>query len=167
MMIVIISFICLFIDIVSKNGSLLLNIGPRSDGTITEEETKVLLDMGEWLRVNGDGIYGSCHWKVFGEGEVNAEAGFFKDGDEKAFTAGDYRFTYKKGYLYVFQMRPDGKNMVIRTLARKKIRDMIISSAELLGYGKVDFEKDENALTVRIPDNVDTELPLCVKLELA
>lgn len=159
--------ICDFIDIVSKNGSLLLNIGPRSDGTVTEEETKVLLDMGKWLGINGEGIYGSSHWKVFGEGEVNAEAGFFKDGDEKAFTAGDYRFTYKKGNLYVFQMRPDGKDMVIRTLARKKMRDMIISSAELLGYGAVEFEKDENALTVKLPDGVDTEFPLCVKLELA
>ena len=63
------------IDIVSKNGNLLLNIGPRSDGTITEEETNVLLGTGKWLNVNGEAIYGTRPWKVFGEGPTESASG--------------------------------------------------------------------------------------------
>jgi len=62
------------IDIVSKNGNLLLNIGPRSDGTITDEETQVLLGAGEWLRVNGEAIYGTRPWKIAGEGPTESVA---------------------------------------------------------------------------------------------
>ena len=87
---------------------LLLNVGPKADGTITEEETAVLKAIGRWMQQNGEGIYGTTFWKRFGEGETNNEAGFFKDGDEKGFTAKDFRFTYKNGFLYVFQMRPAG-----------------------------------------------------------
>ena len=66
------------IDIVSKNGMLLLNIGPKPDGTITDEETQVLKELGEWMKLNGEGIYGTTFWKQFGEGDVNNEEGFFK-----------------------------------------------------------------------------------------
>jgi hypothetical protein len=77
--------ICDLIDIVSKNGILLLNVGPRADGTITEEETNVLLELGRWLKTNGEGIYGTVPWKTFGEGSVNAKEGFFMDGEEKGY----------------------------------------------------------------------------------
>ncbi len=159
--------ICDLIDIVSKNGNLLLNIGPRADGTITEEETKVLLDMGKWLETNGEGIYGTTFWKTFGEGSVNAEAGFFKDGDEKAFTEKDFRFTYKDCSLYVFQMRPDGKDVKIRTLSKKNVHDFLVESVELLGVGKVEFERTEDEMIIRLPEGTDTEFPLCFKLEIS
>ena len=104
------------IDIVSKNGMLLLNIGPKPDGTITDEETQVLKELGEWMKLNGEGIYGTTFWKQFGEGDVNNEEGFFKDREEKAFTEKDFRFTYKRGSIYAFQMRPNGENAVIKAL---------------------------------------------------
>ena len=63
------------VDIVSKNGNLLLNVGPRSDGTITEEETQTLLGTGEWLHVNGEAIYGTRPWKIFGEGPTESASG--------------------------------------------------------------------------------------------
>ena len=77
----------------------------------------------------GEGIYGTTFWKTFGEGSVNAEAGFFKDGDEKAFTEKDFRFTYKDCSLYVFQMRPS-KNVKIRTLRKHNPHDYLIEKIE-------------------------------------
>ncbi len=158
--------ICDLIDIVSKNGMLLLNVGPRPDGTITPEETKVLTDLGDWMALNGQGIYGTIPWKRFGEGAVNAAEGFFQDGDEKAYTAQDFRFTYKEGYLYAFQMRPDGERLRIRSLAYQGMYDFGIEKAELLGYGEVPFARTAQALEIPLPPGVKTEFPLCVKLHL-
>lgn len=158
--------ICDLVDIVSKNGNLLINIGPKADGTITDEETKVLMTMGEWLRINGDGIYGATHWKVFGEGKVNAKEGFFKDGKEKAFTSKDFRFTYKNGYLYVFQMRPS-KTIKIKTLKKHPTHDYLIENICLLGSEeKVDFDRNENCLEIRLKDKPKGDLPICFKIEI-
>lgn len=158
--------ICDLIDIVSKNGNLLLNIGPKPDGTITEEETKVLLDVGAWLKTNGEGIYGTTYWNVFGEGEVNAEEGFFKDNDEKQFTPRDFRFTYKRGFLYAFHMNPTSTAQ-IRTLAKRKTPDFIIRSVSLLGSTEpIAFDRNETCLDITLPDGVNTDLPVCYKIEM-
>ncbi len=159
--------VCDFVDIVSKNGMLLLNIGPRADGTITEEETAVLKALGAWLRLNGEGIYGTTPWERFGEGGVNNEAGFFKDGSEKQFTAADFRFTYKGGCVYAFQMRPDGENAVIKALKRKKEHDFPIRCVTLLSTGEqMKYERTEEALTVFANGRFQSELPLCFRIEM-
>lgn len=159
--------ICDLIDIVSKNGMLLLNVGPRADGTITDEETKVLTDLGRWLEVNGEGIYDSVPWKQFGEGIVNASDGFFMDGDEKAFTNEDFRFTYRGGNLYAFQMRPDGNEVHIKSLAARGLNDFGIEAVQLLGStGKTQFSRDESGLHIRLNPGVQTEFPLGFKITL-
>lgn len=158
--------ICDLVDIVSKNGNLLINIGPKPDGTFTEEETRVLYDMGEWLEVNGEGIYGSTFWKTFGEGEINAVEGYFMDGDEKAFTDKDFRFTYKNGYLYVFQMRPS-KSAEIKTLRRNNKHDYLIESIELLGSDEViEYSRDEDALRIKLQGELKNDFPICYKLAI-
>ncbi len=159
--------ICDLIDIVSKNGMLLLNVGPKPDGTITPQETKVLLEIGEWLEKNGEGIYGTTFWKQFGEGKVNAEDGFFKDNDEKHYTKRDFRFTYKDGYLYAFQMRPDGKDVSIKCLKRKSAHDFLIQSVTLLETGKkLDYDRTEKELLIKSEGYKSTK-PLCFKIEIS
>ncbi len=160
--------ICDLVDIVSKNGMLLLNVGPRADGTITPEETQVLEDLGAWMEVNGEGIYDTVPWKRFGEGNVNALSGYFMDGDEKAFTARDFRFTYKGGCVYAFQMHPDGRDILIRTLAEQGLYDFGICGVELLGHeGAVFYERTGEGLRIKLPPDTATELPLCFKIHLA
>lgn len=160
--------ICDLIDIVSKNGRMLLNVGPRADGTITPEETRVLKDLGAWMQGNGEGIHGASPWKWFGEGSVNAQSGFFMDADEKAFTPEDFRFTYRGGCIYAFQLRPEGKEATIRTLAEKGMYDICLESVELLGYsGRLNWDRTGEGLRIALPEKITGELPLCFKIRLA
>lgn len=93
------------VDVVSKNGRMLLNVGPKGDGTITEEETSVLLDMGKWLKANGEAIYGAKPYRVFGEGETFLAEGGFNDGDKLDFSSRDIRFTSNNGNIYAIAMK--------------------------------------------------------------
>ena len=88
------------VDVVSKNGALLLNIGPKPDGTIPAEDTQILREIGKWLKVNGEAIYGTRYWKVFGEGPTVVPEGHFTDTYEKKFTSEDIRFTSRGNHIY-------------------------------------------------------------------
>lgn len=155
--------VCDLIDIVSKNGMLLLNIGPKPDGTISDEETKVLKDIGEWMKVNGDGIYDTMPWKTFGEGSVNAEEGFFKDNEEKPYTENDFRFTYKNSTIYVFQMRP-GAAAEIKSLNKLR-QDYIIKSVTMLGDDKeLSYDRDNEKMTIYPCSTPQTDMPVCFKI---
>ncbi len=159
--------LCDFIDIVSKNGCLLLNIGPAPDGTVVKEEADILRSIGQWLRVNGEGIYGTTYWKKFGEGEVNVEEGFFKDNDDKGYTSKDFRFTYKGGCIYAFQMKPDGNTVEIKSLFYTNKAGLGIENITLLGSDKeVKYERDENSLRITDYEKFDTSAPICFRIEL-
>ena len=159
--------ICDLVDIVSKNGNLLLNVGPRPDGTITEEETAVLQELGHWLETNGEGIYDTTPWKTFGEGSCNAVDGFFTDGEEKGYRAEDFRFTYKGGSVYAFQLRPDGQDVTIRSFRANGMYDFGIEKVSLLGYdGDIKFLRDSEGLHITLPESVNTKLPICFRVSL-
>ena len=88
------------VDIVSKRGCLLLNVGPKPDGTIPEEARAILLEIGAWLETNGEAIYGTRPWKAFGEGPTKLAGGDFAEEKHPGFTAEDVRFTAKDGAVY-------------------------------------------------------------------
>ncbi len=140
------------VAIVSKNGNLLLNIGPRSDGTIPDEVQKVLLDVGAWLKVNGEAIYGSRPWKIYGEGPTKPTPGSFHDTDVTHYTAADFRFTTKGDVLYAIGLRwPDNGEVVIHSLART-VGSKQTQSVSLLGSeGKPQFEQKADGLHVQLP----------------
>ena len=91
------------VDVVSKNGNLLLNVGPKSDGTIPDEARDILLEIGAWLKTNGEAIYGSRPWLVYGEGPTKVTSSA-KSSDQQEFTAEDIRFTTHNGALYAIAL---------------------------------------------------------------
>ncbi|MBR2048112.1 MAG: alpha-L-fucosidase [Oscillospiraceae bacterium] len=159
--------ICDLIDIVSKNGILLLNVGPRADGTITAEESTVLLELGAWLSRCGEGIYDTVPWKTFGEGSVNAEEGFFMDSEEKGYTPEDFRFTYKNGSVYAFQLCPDGRDITLRSLPGHPFADPGIEAVRLLGSDDdISWTRDKEGLHLQVPSGTETDFPLCFRIDL-
>jgi len=140
------------IDIVSKNGNLLLNIGPRSDGTIPEEVQQVLLDVGAWLNVNGDAIYGTRPWRIYGEGPTKVAAGSFHDTDTTRYTAEDFRFTTKGDVLYAIGLGwPTNGEAVIHSLA-PTVGSVHVQSVNLLGNdAKLQFDQRADGLHVHLP----------------
>ncbi len=140
------------IDIVSKNGNLLLNIGPRSDGTIPEEVQQVLLDVGAWLNVNGESIYGTRPWRIYGEGPTKVAAGSFHDTDTTRYTAEDFRFTTKGDVLYAIGLGwPTHGEAVIHSLA-STAGTRRVQSVTLLGSNeKLQFDQGADGLHVHVP----------------
>ena len=141
------------VDIVSKNGNLLMNIGPRSDGTIPDEVQQVLLDVGRWLKVNGDAIYGTRPWTTYGEGPTKVAAGSFQDTKTQEYTAEDFRFTTKGNDLYAIELAwPSGNEAIIHSVAGDALKGNQIRSVALLGTTA--------ALTYKLqPDGLHIQLP--------
>ncbi len=139
-------------DIVSKNGNLLLNIGPRSDGTIPEEEQRVLLEVGSWLNVNGDSIYGTHPWRTYGEGPTKVAAGSFHDTETADYTSEDFRFTVTAGALYAIGLAwPANGEAVIRSLAAT-LGSQSVQSVSLLGSDtKPKFQQRSDGMHVQLP----------------
>lgn len=137
------------VDIVSKNGCLLLNIGPKKDGTIPEDQKKTLLDMGKWLKVNGEAIYSATHWEVFGEGPTKTSTGHLAESKNKDFTQEDIRFTKNGDTLYAIALVPPTSDVEIKYLNSNKID---IKSIELLGYDdEIRFKQTDDKLVIKKP----------------
>ena len=109
----------MLVDIVSKNGNLLLNVPVRGDGTIDDDEVKFLQGMAAWMDVNGESIFATRPWKISGEGPVKVKGGGFSEGGEDRLTSSDFRFTTKGPVLYATAFGwPDGGRLTVRTLAK-------------------------------------------------
>ena len=154
------------IDIVSKNGNLLLNIGPRSDGTIPDEVQQVLLNVGAWLDVNGEAIYGTRPWKIYGEGPTKVATGSFHDTETQNFTAEDFRFTSKGDKLYAIGLAwPANGESVIHSLA-PAAGNAPVQSVTLLGSGSgLSFEQRPDGLHVRLPEQATAKDAYALRIE--
>jgi len=141
-------------DVVSKNGALLLNVGPRPDGTIPEPEQAILLEIGRWLAINGEAIYGTRPWKVYGEGPTEVYEGGFTDTKRSAFTPADVRFTTRGDTLYaiVLGWPADGVAKIQWLRADSPLYPGPIRGVELLGAEQpVEWTRDHAGLKVQLP----------------
>jgi alpha-L-fucosidase len=155
------------IDIVSKNGNLLLNFGPRSDGTIPDEVRTTLLEMGAWLKVNGDAIYATTPWKTFGEGPTQVMAGAFHDTDTKPYTPEDFRFTAKGSAVYAIGLAcPADRKATIHSLGwAHEGASIPIANVELIGSSeKVTWTQAADALNVTLPEGAACKYAYALKL---
>ena len=159
------------VDIVSKNGNLLLSIPLRADGTYDEKESKILDDLEVWMTQNGESIFGTRPWEIFGEGpvaekDIKLNAQGFNDGQFAGMDYRDIRFNQTKKYLYVTAMGwPADKRLVIKSLAKdNKYFKKRISSVQLLGYGKVKARQTAEGLEVELPQPVNQIAPV-LKIE--
>ncbi|MDO4563822.1 MAG: alpha-L-fucosidase [Clostridia bacterium] len=162
--------ICDLADIVSKNGRVLLNVGPKSDGTIPDEDKSILLDIGKWLKVNGEAIYGAKMWRKAAEGPTKIKEGQFADCEKKLFTTEDIRFTVNGGYIYAICMNMKDKNTVcIKSLAeadasREPNFHGIIKGVEVLGYDmNPHWERSQEGLKITTV-NIDNDIPVVFKI---
>ncbi len=164
--------LCDLVDIVSKNGRLLLNVGPKADGTISEEETRVLMEIGEWLAVNGEAIYGSKTWRIYGEGPTQIVEGQFSDGIKKNFTSQDFRFTTRGGKLYVTALKCSEtakycvRSLGIRDASRVANFSGIIKNVEVFGEQQAPvWVREEEGLQITTPVKSDKPVVFRVTVE--
>jgi alpha-L-fucosidase len=158
------------VDIVSKNGNLLLNIPVRGNGTIDDQETAILEEVADWMQVNAECIYDTRPWKILGEGPAlegtaPLAAQGFNEGKGKPFVAADIRFTTKGETLYAIAYGwPEEGKLKIKSLADgNALRPGAISKVELLGGGALTFTRNSDALEVALPAN---RLPLSYAIVL-
>jgi alpha-L-fucosidase len=140
----------MLVDIVSRNGNLMLNFPLPSNGMLDAKEEKILAEITDWMRVNGEAIYATRPWKIYGAGpstQIAASDPKFNESKRKELTAEDIRFTTKGNTLFVFLMGWPQKQAVIEQLATDRI-----DNVEMLGYkGKLQWTQDETGLKVQMP----------------
>jgi len=163
------SIVCDMLDIVSKNGAMLLNIGPKADGTITEEDTAVLKGIGAWMKANGEAVYDTTYWQVYGEGPTEIVEGTFQDVSREAYTAEDIRYTYKAPYIYAHALKwpEDGKVSLRKMCLKGKWFEGIIDDIDLVAYDNpVTYTRDEEGLHLTVDGKIETTYPVTFKIKI-
>ncbi|WP_298479711.1 alpha-L-fucosidase [uncultured Maribacter sp.] len=142
------------VDVVSKNGAVLLNITPRADGTIPEPVKERLLEMGQWLKVNGEAIYGTRTFEIYGEGDAKVVEGHLSEQKNADNTSKDIRFTTKGNVLYATVLDwPQEEELVIKSLKKgNTLNKNQITSIQMLGNeGDLKFHEKEDGLHIVLP----------------
>jgi alpha-L-fucosidase len=159
----------MLIDIVSKNGNLLLNIPLRGDGSVDDHELAFLDGLGRWMAVNEDGIFATRPWKVYGEGPTVDNPPRPAPGTPKEapilYTSEDIRFVTKDGALYAHVLaQPQTPKVRIRSLATGAVGK--ITKVSLLGFaGAVVWRQDSEGLSVDLPTQLPSEHTLALRVE--
>lgn len=164
------------VDIASKGGNFLLNIGPKGDGTFPEPSVKNLKAVGRWMALNGEAIYGSTAWKVIGEAaevkktqetqKLTAAEAAMKDAVNDATskkTVADIRFTAKGNAIYAFARSWHERKVVFTSIVADRVKHI-----SLLGYsGKIRWQSTASGLSVDLPAKFKSEIPIYVfKIEM-
>ncbi|ALR05167.1 alpha-L-fucosidase [Xylella fastidiosa] len=137
-------------DVVAKNGNLLLNIGPRADGSIPDAERTILLNIGKWLNINGTAIYDTHPWRTYGEGPTEVAGGTFQDTKTKPYTAEDFRFTVHGDTLYAIELGwPTNGQTVIHSI---NASDNVYSVTLLADNRPIPFEQHNDGLHLHLPN---------------
>ncbi|MEJ2195277.1 MAG: alpha-L-fucosidase, partial [Ignavibacteriaceae bacterium] len=162
-----------FIDRISKNGDMLLNISPKSDGTIPQEQKDILLEMGSWLKKYGEAIYATRAWEKYGEGPTKMGAAHGVMGAPIEGTAKDVRYTRSKDYTTLYAIllgwEKDQKEVTLTTLTSDRIDLKNLKSIELINgeagkYLPLDFRQNEEGLIVSLPEHSFEEIAYPLKL---
>lgn len=158
------------IDVVSKNGNLLLNIGPKADGTIPEGDKQILQDIGRWMKDNSEAIYGAKVWRKSKEGPTKDEEGQFMDSKATSYTREDFRFTVANGALYVSAMEyPEDGEILVKALAESKNQNKpdfhgLIENVTVLGFDeKPGYQVSEDGLHIHTK-TVKSNFPVVFKI---
>lgn len=152
----------MLIDIVSKNGTMLLNVLQRPDGSIDEETRYILDELATWFPICGEAIYDTRPFRISGEGESKVVIDGFKE-VEVSWTSSDYRFTMKDNTVYAFMLKaPENRVAVIKSFNESEK----VKSVRLLGMGKLDFMQAYGVLTVKLPDTLPTKYTNCLAIEM-
>lgn len=154
------------VDVTAKNGTLLLNVGPRADGSISPQDTAVLKAIGAWLRQNGEAVYDTLPWRVPGEGPTNTKEGMFSEG-RLDYTREDFRFTVRGGCLYAIAMAfPEDGCATVRSLASGEDSPFtgFIDRVEAVGFpGAVSWTRDAAGLHLAAPQ-IRSDLPVVFRI---
>ncbi|WP_338095155.1 alpha-L-fucosidase [Segatella maculosa] len=152
------------VDVVSKNGNLLLSVPVKGDGTIDSLEYKVVCEVGTWLKANGESIYGTRPWVIFGEGPAVDSPQPLKDQGfnegKVTFTSADIRYVTKGKTLYATTLCAPQPGSMVTLKAVKKARRV-----SLLGHGKVAFRQTKHGLSVTLPATLPNQIALVMKIE--
>ncbi|NAZ86075.1 alpha-L-fucosidase [Kineococcus indalonis] len=145
-------------DVVAKNGVLLLNIGPKPDGTIAAQERALLEQVGDWLTRNGEAVYGTRPWRVSGEGPTKTAAGSFVDDVAAGYTGADVRFTHREDpageYVYAILLAEpeDGVARVKAFGTGSPLLEREVREVHVLGAGRApEWSRGPDELVVRLP----------------
>jgi alpha-L-fucosidase len=152
------------VDVVSKNGCLLLNITPKANGEIPEAVKERLLEMGKWLEVNGEAIYGTRPWRIYGEGPMKIVEGHLSEKENVDATAEEIRYTTKDDMLYVIALGwPESGKLVINSLGDHAAK---ITSISLLGSdSELKWSVENEKLIIKLPTYKPNEYAYTFKLE--
>ncbi|MFT3752314.1 MAG: alpha-L-fucosidase [Paludibacter sp.] len=150
----------MLVDIVSKNGNLLINVVQTPEGDLEPDVLNILAGIGNWIKINGEGIYSTRPWKVYGEGpsttgkQEKGQFGGLKD--VRGYQAADIRYTTKNGVLYAFCMENPSTDILLKSLGKgANVTSQKVASVSLLGSTeKIQWKQGSEALIIKVPANL-------------